>query len=258
MVTAVTGEIAASILVLSEDGGHRVVRALVAQILPWLAGGPAPGTIDLEPDDEGAQDAIHANLWKGKDRRGDGHRRRVELARLIATKILSPKGYVFIHIDADRRWKDRKKNPSENLARYAKDLCLLVERHVSEHLRKMGSAKDVPAVLSRLCLLSPYYSIESWLLQNTEMARRLCHKHHRGGHVETFDAWERDRAGLDEIEQPKKASCLGARHNYDLARTAYPVETAYAVGKSFAESVDRLKGCVPLLASLSAAGREQA
>jgi hypothetical protein len=107
---------AASILVLSEDGGHRVVRALVTQLLRWLSPNHTPGAIDLEPADEGAQEAIQANLWKDK-KTERGHRKIVEIARTVATKIMSPTGYVFIHIDADRLWKERRKNPSENLRR---------------------------------------------------------------------------------------------------------------------------------------------
>ena len=173
---------AASILVLSEDGGPRVVRALAGQLLRWLDSRYKPEAIDLEPADEGAQMAMQGNLWKD-NKSGDGHRRRVEIARTVATKIMTPTGYVFIHIDADRRWGERDKNPSENLQRYVKDILSSVERHVDDLLARRGRPDDKGAVLSRLCLLAPYAMIESWLLQNTVEAKRLCHKHHRGRDV---------------------------------------------------------------------------
>ena len=96
---------AASILVLSEDGGHRVVRALAGQLLRWLDPHHHPEAIDLEPDDEHAQIALQGNLWK--DKKGGGHRRVVEISRTVATKIMTPTGYVFIHVDADRLWGER-------------------------------------------------------------------------------------------------------------------------------------------------------
>lgn len=241
---------AASILVLSEDGGHRVVRALAGQMLRWLDPHHMPEAIDLEPNDEGAQEAIQANLWKGKN--SGGHRRLVEIARTVATKIMSPTGYVFIHIDADRRWSERHKNPSENVQRYLEDICLHVERHVDDLLAGQQRTKDKTAVLSRLCLLAPYYSVEAWLLQNTVVAKRLCRKHHRGRDVEKLDAWERDRGMLDEVAMPKKATCLGAGWNHELASTRFPSQAVYQAGKSFAESAARMQACVPLVAALAA------
>jgi hypothetical protein len=241
---------AASILVLSEDGGHRVVRALVRHILRWLDPRHAAAAIDLEPDDEGAQEAVQSNLWKGKT--SGGHRRVVEIARTVATKIMTPTGYVFIHIDADRRWSERHKNPSENLRRYAQDIALLVERHVEDLLARQGRTADKSAVLSRLCLLAPYSMIESWLLQNTTTAKQLCHKHRRGRDVDKLDAWEKDRGLLDEIPNPKKATCLGAGMNFELASAGFPASAVYAAGKSFAKSADRLKACLPLITALAA------
>jgi hypothetical protein len=241
---------AASILVLSEDGGHRIVRALAGQLLRWLDPHHKSAAVDLEPDDEGAQEAIQANLWKGK--KSGGHRRLVEIARTVATKIMTPTGYVFIHIDADRRWGERHKNPSENVRRYLEDICLHVERHVDDLLARQGRPKDKASVLSRLCLLAPYAMIESWLLQNTAVAKSLCHKHHRGRDVDKFDAWERDRGLLDELPNPKKATCLGAGKNLELASTSFPARAVYEGGKSFTESADRLRACAPLVAALAA------
>jgi hypothetical protein len=128
-----------------------------------------------------------------------------------------------------------------------------VERHVDDLLAKQGRTRDKLAVLSRLCLLSPYYSIESWLLQNTVVAKSLCYKHYRGRHVEKFNAWEQDRGKLDEVSKPKKETCLGASHNHELASAAFPAQAVYEAGKSFAESMNRLKGCAPLMAALAEA-----
>lgn len=243
---------AASILVLSEDGGHRVVRAFVRQVLRFVDPDHRPAGVDLEPEDEGAQEAIQGNLYKG--RTGEGHHKRVTIARTVATKILSPTGYVFVHVDADRLWKKRRRDPSDNLRRF-EEIRVAVAQHVEGVLarkiqdsRQRAAAKA--AALSRLCVLSPYYSIESWLFQNTAAAKALCHKHHRGRDVQKFEAWERDRTLLDDVDQPKKATCLGAGKNLELATAPYPAQAVYEAGRSFTESMDRVRACTPLAAAL--------
>ncbi len=241
----------ASILVLSEDGGHRIVRALSREILRWLSPKHQPKAIDLEPEDEGAQAAIQSNLWKDK-KTPEGHRRLVEIARTVATKIMTPSGYVFLHLDADRLWKERKKRPSENICLFHDVIRNHVEQHVIALLSKRKRLGDKVSVMSRLCLLSPYYSIESWLLQNTVVAKSLCHTHHRGQHIDKFDAWETDRGLLDDVYKPKKKT-FGAGHNLELASKSYPADAVYAAGKSFTETADRLKACAPLLAALAEA-----
>ena len=97
-----------------------------------------------------------------------------------------------------------------------------------------------------------YYSIESWLLQNMAVAKSLCRKHRRGRDLDKFEAWERDRTQLDEVDKPKKATCLGAGHNLELASTAFPARTVYEGGTSFTESANRLRACVPLATALAA------
>ncbi|MFO0755092.1 MAG: hypothetical protein U0359_01265 [Byssovorax sp.] len=239
----------ASVLVLSEDGGHRVVRALAKQMLRFIAQRNLPAAIDFEPEDEGAQEAMQGNLWKGTKTSG-GHRRLVEIARVVATKIMSPTGYVLLHVDADRLWGERDRRPSENIQRFFKDIRLNVERHVADLLARQGRAAEKDAVLSRLCLLSPYYSIESWLLQNTVAAKNLSKKHRRGQHLDLFDRWERDRGLLDEVPEPKKATCLGSGMNHELATATYPARAVYQAGKSFTETIDRIKGCHDLVRAL--------
>jgi anti-sigma regulatory factor (Ser/Thr protein kinase) len=239
-----------SILVLSEDVEDEVVRALARQLLRWLDPRHREAAIDLQRGDGGARAAMRGNLWKSKS--AGGHRRVVDLARAIAEKISSPTGYVFIHIDADRRWSERHENPSENLQHYMQGIHLHVERHVDDVLTRHGKMKDKGSVMSRLCLLLPHYDLESWLFQNTVVAKSLCQKHHHGRDVEKFEAWEQDRGMLDEIARPKVGICLGARWNLELASTDFPVQAVYEAGKSFAESANRLKACTPLVAALAA------
>jgi hypothetical protein len=65
-------------------------------------------------------------------------------------------------------------------------------------------------------------------------------------------AWERDRAALDEVEQPKHATCLADRHNRDLAETSFPHVHAHAAGTSFHAAVEALGKCKDLRAALHA------
>jgi hypothetical protein len=208
----------ASILVLTEDAsgdGLPAVRAIARHLLRLVEPACEPRRIDLEPQDERAQQAMHGNLWQGKT--GPGRQKLVDIAQAIATKILTPTGFVFLHVDADRRWAAREKSPSDNVRRVRDLLLLRVEQHVTAWLTKKQREHEKAAVMSRVCLLVPYHSIESWLYQNGAVARALCHKHHGGRDADVFTRWEQDRSLLDEVERPKKQTCLEAKHNRALA-----------------------------------------
>jgi hypothetical protein len=245
---------AASILVLVEDSSThtlRAVRALAEKMLRLLDPHFRRDRIDLEPEDERAQEAMIANRWQGKDKKGMGHRLRVALARSIATKIMEPSGFVFFHTDADRRWSDRGMDPSLNIRRFHDELSIAVRKLIQDALAEADRPGEEEAIMSRLCLLSPYYSIEAWLYQNTDVARVLCQKHYGGRDVELFAQWAANRALLDDVTMPKEATCLKAKHNRELAETSFPAQAVYYAGASFTESVDRLMACAALCAALA-------
>lgn len=246
-----TAQHALHVHVLSEDSGGNAlvaVRSLARVMLRLVDPDHQGRRVDLEPEDAAAAEAMHANLWKG--RKGVGRQKLITLARSIARHVLDESGWVLFHVDADRVWSERDKRPSENLRRYRDDVLLHVERAVDALLAKNQSSSGKAEILSRLCLVSPYYSIESWLYQNTEVARRLCTKHDRGRHADLFDRWERSRGDLDVIEKPKDEVCLGSRYNHELAGSGFPARAVYELGTSFAETVDKLKACNELVAAL--------
>lgn len=249
------GPFAASILVLSEDSSPdtlRAVRALASKILRLIDPHYARDKIDLEPEDERAQEAMWANRWQlGKKPKPENHRANVALTRSIATKIMEPSGFVFFHTDADRCWKDREKDPSLNIQRVNEQILERVRILVREHLAKAPRGDDEAAILSRFCLLSPYYSIEAWLYQNTNAAIELCRKHHGGQHVSRFSDWAANRAALDDEHKPKDSTCLGSDFNRTLAESGFPAAEVYDVGASFCESVDRVMACAALCAALA-------
>jgi len=94
--------------------------------------------------------------------------------------------------------------------------------------------------MKRLMLIIPYYSIESWLFQNTDVAIRLCREKHSGKDVDVFEGWAANRAKLDEEIKPKEMVCLRAKHNRELATTGFPFDLAHELKKSLKAAVDEL------------------
>jgi len=99
-------------------------------------------------------------------------------------------------------------------------------------------------------LICPFRSIEAWLYQNLRAATEICNREHQGAHVTKLQSWEQRRAELDELSAPEEELCLGKVFNLELATSRFPASEAYEVKKSFAESVDRLRGCAALCRAL--------
>jgi len=192
-----------------------------------------------------ALQAVHGNIWKSRS--GKDHHKQVSLVRYMATKLMES-GFVLFHIDGDRTWAER--SSSENVQKFETSLRKQVEQLVSGALQKKGQPGVLSGTMARLCLLVPFYSLESWLYQNTRKGRELCEANHRAEHLDTFAEWEVDRALLDEVAEPKESCCLADRHNATLAE-AYPAREVYAVGKSFTHAVESLKGCEDLRRALA-------
>jgi hypothetical protein len=72
----------------------------------------------------------------------------------------------------------------------------------------------------------------------------------QGAHGALFNAWERDRALLDEIPTaPKKQLCFESEHNLRLA-VSLDADTLYYAGKSFKATVDAFMSSAPLVRAL--------
>jgi len=237
-----------SILILTEDSGeagYSTILALTGEMLHLVDPDATRDGIEFEPiDNEEARRALRGNAWK--DEGPDAHQTSTALARSIATKLLEDDGLVLFHIDGDRRWSDRK--ASENLKKFKKSFEVRIRQLLAG---KLGDGKAIEARMSRLVILAPFYSIESWLYQNTEAAIRLCQKHHRGKDVDRFSAWREDRGLLDEELKPKKQVCLADRHNRELAASGFPAAEVHAAGKSFKDAIEALRKCAHLVAGLA-------
>src|SRR5262245_16166833 len=146
------GPFVASILVLSEDSSLdtlRAVRALARRILEFIDPEHAGHRVDLEPQDERAQEAMWGNRWQAKT--PSGRQAFVALARSIATKIMEPAGFVFFHSDADRLWKNRHTEPSENIRRFYDRIIIAVRQIIHDKLVREGRTEAEDTILSRLC-----------------------------------------------------------------------------------------------------------
>ncbi len=239
------------VLILSEDAAGKALRslgALTKSMLRIVDPSYRPERVDLEPEAEEAQLAMHANLWKGH-KKAPGHQKLVTIARAIARHVLDERGFVLFHMDGDQVWSNR--TSSENVRRFHDEMTLYVSRAVDDLIARSEDAHDKAAIMSRLFLVAPYWCIESWLYQNTTVAKALCHKHHRGLHADRFEGWEQRRGELDEVEKPKEQVCLGSKHNDDLASQNFPARAVYDVRKSFFETVERLRSSSSLIAALA-------
>jgi hypothetical protein len=132
------------------------------------------------------------------------------------------------------------------------DFDEIVRGELRRLLSDKGTTAEVDSWTSKLFLVTPFYSVESWLFQNTTHAIALCKKHHSGADVDQFQKWAEDRTLLDEVAMPKEQVRLRSAHNAELAANGFPAEDIYAVRKSFAQLVDQLKASALFSAALAA------
>lgn len=230
----------ASILLISEDSSRYSPRTgtdLAKRIIRVVD----PSTqmqriqfIPLDPDHPGII-AAHANRWRARKNHAYCQARR-ELILTIATNVAIANTFVFFHSDGDTAWTQRTASEASEI--FDKRIRHgLIEFLAGQRLED----RAIDEMVEKLFLVLPFYSIESWLYQNTGHAIDLCKKHYGGQNVEQFETWQKERELLDEVVKPKESVCLGSRHNSDLAANTYPAEAAYGAKKSFTEFVDRLK-----------------
>jgi hypothetical protein len=237
-----------SLLVLTEDSGgdgYDTIFALFKKMVVEADHGCRTNILDPEPmQNAEARRALRANKWKSKSKLDQ---REIEvLRRTIATRLLEG-GFVVFHVDGDRRWSGRES--SENEAKFETLIRQPVQQVVAS---KLDDADRRASTMRRLLLLMPFYSIESWLYQNTRKAVALCNALHAGKDVELFEQWGAERSLLDEVLQPKEQTCLEAGHNLVLASSSFPAAEVWGRSPSFTASVDLIAECQELIRALCA------
>lgn len=232
---------ALAVVVLSEDSGkdaEGTIEALAKKAFRLIDGACQTQRIDFpQTDDEPMRLAVKGNRWRSTA--PAALQSLIDLRRTLASLLLE--GYfVIFHFDGDTAWTRRKTavTPEQFQARIAAPVGRLVASQ--------------PEALTRLIPMVPHYSIESWLYQNTPVARRCCGRRHRcTATLRLLEGWEADPAALDEVERPKDKTCLKDLHNHELATLAYPIERAYAAGKSLTAWVNALRAVPPLVRALA-------
>lgn len=233
-------------LLISEDGSKWAFDTLEGLcwsmfdlLTPRLTRGP---WLSFAPVNEAARAAVTANMWQSKRSR-DTHK-ILRLCEAIANQLLRPDGFVFFHVDGDVIWGEGE---SRNITRFDTIIRAKVRELVRGHISKnhTGEFPEVrlDAVMSKLILLSPHYSIETWLFANVRRLREL------GAPAHILDNWERDLTILDRTTKPKDELPLSTREYPTLAHMLAS-DALYQLGTSFTAAIHDAGACGCLLVRL--------
>lgn len=260
-------------LVLTEDGAESAVptiEALFRAMCHLLVAGFDERKLDrssFQPPPARHRAALTASFWKSERRKDQPS--ITDLIVLIAAHLRRPNGFVLFHFDGDRRYADRAS--SENVKKFATHLRAKVERAlrdgppgVTDPLLPRGGKRaallceeELQAALARLLLLTPFYCIEAWAYYNTRRLRRLCTPEEQA----MVDGWEEHAGSVEEVERPWALVSAGKRHNRALAEDHFPARRALEAGRSFADTVGKLRenpALMAVLGELVFPGHEQA
>lgn len=265
---------AAAFVLLTEDTSGRAdetLKRVARHLLRTIRGTVRTHRLHFEPADEGERPVLAANRCKSAETRDEPKVR--ELCRSIATKLGRAKGgapwFVLFHYDGDRVWSQRV--PCENADKFAQRIRATV-RHVlaappPRPAPRRGnapprteaaarSAEEIDVFLQRLLEVVPFYSIETWLFRNVEVAKAECQKGCGGRHVPLLEAWQRGERSLDEVSKPKEELCFRDQANAELAGPGFPADDLYLAETSFYAPVERLRGSPGLVAALEQTKRD--
>lgn len=232
----------------SSPSAHDTLVPLARKLLQFVDRHTRSNQVYFEPAEREAALAVRSNLWRSWEAPHPTNERSIKiLRRTLATKVLE---------DGDCAWRDRDSSENarrlEAFERFVEGLRAIIEEHVAKHGLPFD-AFEIDRRLRRVCAVVPFYSIESWLYQNTKRARELCQER-CGKHVELIGQWQHTRALLDDIVKPKKQLCIGSDENHELAKTLthQVADELYELGQSFHATVERLQSCPGLQAALRA------
>lgn len=197
-----------------------------------------PRAVHLVPV-QGGPERIHGGEWKaGPGSTPMAQRRRRLFVNDIRTQIEAGR-VVFFHIDADTVWLRRDRAEFHyHLERLRRDVarsCSGVGENTIDHWL-------IPAI--------PYYEFEAWAYANTSY---LVDCLDDAEDLARVAAWLDDLGRLDEIENIKgHLATVEDDRSHELVRRdrGFPCERLHAAGKSYAETVDRLRRSAPILERL--------
>lgn len=196
---------------------------------------------------------ICGSFWKvGKSSRDAGAQQiRRELIRAVAAE-LSLGRVVFFHVDADAVYaaRGRCENAGVHWPRFQQDVGRAL---LSGKAAVSGAAED-PRLAEALILAMPYFEMESWVFANVDCLRSILTREHD---LAALSRWADDLAALDEIADIKDVLALPQADKQTLVegRRGFPGRALLAVDKSYARTVERLRGSPVVMRGLAAAAQ---
>lgn len=184
---------------------------------------------------------VSGPCWKSARSKETGTRRnRTLLLQNIATELA--RGHVvFFHVDGDCIWKEHRRAPVwDDLERFRQNLRAVAAQHKIGHL-------DENLVNEAFLAVVPFYSIESWLFACTEQLRRHTSDPED---LKCIAAWAADLGALDEVHRIKLTLSIEDQRNHELARHI-PAAALFAAGKSYADTVERVRKSPRIQAGLA-------
>jgi hypothetical protein len=180
--------------------------------------------------------------WRSRDSKM--YRSQQMLREQMTTMLLKARAFVFFHVDGDKEWKNRDDSIREQ---FEKHHLRAVYAGIDHHRKTHPATPDSAELTQKIILIIPYYSIESWLYQNTNIALSKC-KTDKGRKL--IKDWQADPALADEFPKPKENCCLRDEHTLELASSAFPAQRVHDVKKSFHAAVEAMRACAPLADAL--------
>lgn len=235
-----------AVLVLTEDTGndaHATVCAVARKLLRLIEPSLDDRRLRFDQADEHARAGMNFTCYKSAS--PHDYAKKVSLAQAIARHLLTDERdtAVLVHVDADGPWSTRDQT----------HLCDNARRFTQEIVRRVAAILDKqrqPHRLQQIALLVPFWTLESWLFQNTREALRICQDPKYRDDAPHFELWHRSPHLLDEHERPKTTIRFGAKYNLRLASEGFPAGRLHQLGLSFTAAVEAAR---PALAPLLAA-----
>jgi len=173
------------------------------------------------------------------------------LIRAVAAE-LSLGRVVFFHVDADTVYaaRNRCENACVHWPRFQQD----VERALQSGKGAVRDADERLRLGDALILAMPYFEMESWAFANVDALRGLLTREHE---LAALSRWADDLAALDEIADIKDLLTLSQTDKQTLVegRRGFPGRALLAADKSYARTVERLRGSPVVVRGLAAAAQ---
>jgi hypothetical protein len=243
-----------SVLVLTEDTGddaHATVRALVEKVLFLLEPGLDRQQLRFDRATERARAGMGFNCYKSAGQRDHGKKADLALAIARYLRVEGRDAVVFVHIDADGPWSTRDQTHlCDNARRFTKEIVHRVAGFLAADARR--TQRDETHRLQQIALLVPFWTLESWLFQNTREG--LAHlpgiPANTAARPQHFELWQQRPAPARRARAARRTTVrFGAKYNLRLASEGFPAGRLYQLGLSFTAAVEGARpGLAPLLA----------